>query len=133
MQKSRETRILYVDDYQDGCELVSTLLCVEKCNCNFTIANTPSEALRLISKDSFDLYILEAKLPEMTGVELCRKIRKIDKQTPILFFTGKERPQDRAASLAIGANEYLVKPNDLNRITETVKNLLNKKASLVLA
>jgi DNA-binding response OmpR family regulator len=133
MQKSRETRILYVDDYQDGCELVSTLLYVEKCNCNFTIADTPSEALRLISRESFDLYILESKLPEMTGVQLCRKIRKIDKQTPILFFTGKARPQDRAASIATGANEYLVKPNDLNRITETVKNLLNKKASLALA
>jgi DNA-binding response OmpR family regulator len=133
MHNSIEPRILFVDNYQDCTELVGNLLSVEKCSCNFTIASTPSEALRLIAEEPFDLYILESKLPEMTGVELCRRIRKIDKNNPILFFTAKWKSGDRAASIATGANEFLVKPNDLSRVTERVKNLLNKNSPLAMS
>jgi two-component system, OmpR family, manganese sensing response regulator len=132
MQNCLEPRILFVADYQDCCNLVGNLMYVEKCRCNFTIASSPSEALRLIAEEPFDLYILESKLPEMTGIELCRRIRKMDKDNPILFFTGKVKPGDRAASLATGANEFLVKPRDFNRVTERVKNLLNKDSMLAL-
>lgn len=122
-------RILYVEDYQDSCELVSMLLAVEKCDYNFSIANTAREALDLIGKQSFDLYILNYRLPEMSGVELCRRIRQTNSVTPILFFTGMARPADRHVAMAAGADEYLVKPDNLDKITTTVKRLLLRSLS----
>jgi CheY-like chemotaxis protein len=125
MSLSPNPRILYIDDYSDSCKLIDILLYTEKCKYSFSIANSPSEALELIASEPFNLYILENKLPEMTGVELCRKIRQTDKQTPILFFSGKARPFDRETSLNAGATEYLVKSDDRERITETIRELLN--------
>lgn len=125
MSVSKTPRILYVEDYQDSCELVEQMLWVEKYECDFTVAKTPTRALSLIEKEPFDLYILEYRLPEMTGVELCRRIRKADSQTPILFFTVVSRSDDRNVAIAAGANEYLLKPYDLPNLVDTVKRLLS--------
>ena len=120
-------RILYIEDYQNSCELVGQMLWVEKFDCSFTIAHTPSHALSLIGDQPFDLYILEYRLPEMTGVELCRRIRLTDAETPILFFTVISREAERNVAFAAGANQYLTKPYDLPILVETVKQLLSSK------
>jgi two-component system alkaline phosphatase synthesis response regulator PhoP len=62
----------------------------------------------------------------MNGIQLCRRIRQTDKQTPILFFTRRVRAFDRETSLAAGATEYIVKPADLEKITNTIKQLLGE-------
>lgn len=129
MQFSSAPRILYVDDYQNCCDLISTLLCIEKCNYNFSIADTPSEALKLIAGKPFNLYILENKLPKMSGIELCRQIRKIDKNTPILFFSKKANFFELNASIEAGANEYLEKTQNFNRITRTIRQLLTERTT----
>ena len=120
------SRILCVEDDKDSCSLIEFMLRQEDDGCVVTSAQTAEEAIDLIEKQSFDLYILDYWLPEMTGVELCEKIRQTDKQTPILFFTAMARPADRAAGRAAGATEYLVKPNDLSNLTETVKRLIHE-------
>ena len=124
MHFNSNPRILYIENPTNSCDLVGQMLWVEKYNCDFTIANTPSQALFLIDNQPFDLYILEYRLPEMTGVELCRQIRKTDRTTPILFFTVVSRTDDRDVALAAGANEYLLKPYDLPNLVETVKRLI---------
>lgn len=124
MGHSSTQRILFIDDYSDSSQLIDMLLYIKKCKYHFSTVNTPSKALELISSEPFDLYILEYKLPEMNGIELCRQIRLADKQTPILFFTRTTRPFSHESSLAAGANEYLVKPANLEQITDTIKRLL---------
>ncbi len=121
-------RILYVEDYEDSCELVRIMLASEKRGYIFSTTKSAFEALDLIEKESFDLYILDYWLPEMSGVELCCRIRQTDAATPILFFTGMARPADRGVGMAAGADEYLVKPDDLDKLTVTVKRLLNKNS-----
>jgi DNA-binding response OmpR family regulator len=128
MQHSSNPRILFIDDYSDSSQLIDVLLYIKKCKYNFSTANTPSKALELISTEPFDLYILEFKLPEMNGVELCRQIRQADKQTPILFYTRTARAFARESCVAAGANEYLVKPSNLDQITHTIKQLLGENA-----
>lgn len=120
------TRILCVDDHQDSCDLVSLLLYQSDNTHAVTAISTAEEALSLMAQQTFDLYILDCWLPKMSGLELCRKIREMDKQTPIMFFTAMARPADYAEGIKAGANEYLVKPNDLESLPETVKRLLNR-------
>ena len=119
--------ILYIENYQNSCELVGQMLLVEKFDCCFESANTPSQALALIANNPFDLYILEYRLPEMTGVELCRQIRKSDAEAPILFFTVVSSEAERNVAFAAGATKYLTKPYDLPILVETVKQLLLRK------
>ena len=126
MQQTTKPRILLIDNYSDSSQLIDMLLYIKKCNYSFSTANTPGKALHLIASETFDLYILEHKLPEMDGIELCRRLRQSDKQTPILFFTRRARAFDRESSIAAGANEYLVKPSNLEQITETIRQLLVK-------
>lgn len=121
---SSDRRILCVDDDNDSCELISLML--QSADGNYRVTTTPSGnmALNLIEEEPFDLYILDYRLPEMSGIDLCRLIRQSDAQTPIMFFTGMAREVDGKNALEAGATKFLIKPNDLDILTETVEELL---------
>jgi|SRR5215213_5343128 len=125
MRHSSAPRILYIDNNEASGELITTLRRAENCPYCVSTANTSGEALELIASEPFDLLILEHQLPEMSGVELCRRIRQTDKRTPILFCTGRTRLADCDVSLAAGATEYLVRPISAEYLIETVRRLLN--------
>ena len=72
----------------------------------------PAEALELIARGRFDLYLLDNWLPGGSGVELCREIRRSDPSTPIVFYSGAGLDFEREEALAAGAQAYLVKPGD---------------------
>ena len=119
-------RILYVDDNKDSCELAAVMLTYSDAECAVVAAETADEALRLIEKEPFDLYIFDYSMPDTSGIELCRYVRQFDRDTPILFYSGMAAPDDVTEGLAAGANEYLVKPNDLEKLSGTVKKFLSK-------
>lgn len=127
---STNPRILCVDDDQDSCELISLMLHLADSSYQVTTVSTARKLLDLIESQSFDLFLFDYALPEMTGIELCRRIRQTDSQTPILFYSAMAREIDRNAALAAGATEYLIKPNDLEKLTETVKRVLNKRLTI---
>jgi OmpR-family two-component system manganese-sensing response regulator len=85
---------------------------------------TPGEALRLAAAKEFDLYVLDYRFPDMTGIEVCKKIREIDPNTRIMFFTGEAHEHERQKMLDACANAYLVKPADIDKLTETAEQLL---------
>jgi CheY-like chemotaxis protein len=68
---------------------------------------------------------LHHRLADVSGVEICRQIRGYDRQTPIIFYSGAVFPQEKEAGLAAGANAYLTKPNDLEKIAGAVKQLIS--------
>lgn len=128
---SVSSRILYVDDNKDSCEMVSAMLPLyADWKYSVTAVESGDAAVSLLEKQAFDIYILDSVLPDVSGVELCERIRRTDADTPILFFTGKAREADRKKAIDAGASQYLVKPNDLIKLTETVKQLLNEKQRL---
>ena len=120
-------RILYVDDNSDDRDLAVVMFNYSDTDCQVISAESAEEALWLIEKEPFDAYIFDCWLPEMSGVELCRYIRQFDPDTPILFFSALARPNEVAEALEAGASDYLVKPNDLERLPETVKRYLSEK------
>ena len=118
-------RILCADDDNDWCELLTLMLRQADDRYQVVSVSTVQKALVLIENLSFDLYILDYALPDGTGTELCRKIRQNDSDTPVMFYSAMAREIDRQMAMEAGANEYLVKPNDLERLTGTIKRLLN--------
>jgi DNA-binding response OmpR family regulator len=72
---------------------------------------TAKEALSLIQTERFDLYLLDARLPDLDGFELCRRMRDLDADAPILFFSAGPFEADKKRGIAAGANDYVIKPN----------------------
>jgi two-component system alkaline phosphatase synthesis response regulator PhoP len=72
----------------------------------------------------FDLVILDVMLPHVSGFELCKEIRKYS-AVPVLFLSAKGTTADRVAGLKLGANDYLVKPFDLEELLLKIQILIN--------
>ena len=123
MPSNALTRVLCVDDDKDACEMLSMLM--NSYRIHVTCAQSAAEAWRLIKAGSFDLYMLDAWLPQTDGFEFCRQIRELDSVTPILFYSGAAYDADKQMGIAMGANAYLTKP-DVEGLIETVVDLIAK-------
>ena len=79
---------------------------------------------------SFDLIIMDIKLPGMDGYETTKKIREKDKNVPIISYTAYAREGDREKSIKAGCNEYFAKPANRLTMLNTISGLINKKDDL---
>jgi two-component system alkaline phosphatase synthesis response regulator PhoP len=118
-------RILIVDDDRDSSELIEMMLQYSNTPYDVTSVQTPEEGLRLAATQRFDLFVLDYRLLGMNGVDVCRAIRRMDADTPVMFFTGAAFEYERREAMQAGASAYLVKPDDLEKLLETVKDLLS--------
>lgn len=74
-----------------------------------TVCHDGREGLQQISNGEFDMILLDLMLPGLTGIELCRRVRKFS-QIPIIMLTAKDEVMDKVAGLDSGADDYLTKP-----------------------
>ena len=90
-----------------------------------TIADGPS-ALRFIqqNRDSVDLVVLDLMLPGMSGYAVCEALRASDQIMPILILSARTLAEDRTRGFDVGADQYMMKPFDLDEFLSRVKNLL---------
>jgi two-component system, OmpR family, alkaline phosphatase synthesis response regulator PhoP len=82
------------------------------------------EALKKFETQRFNLIVLDVMMPEVSGFEVCEKIRLTDTDTPILFLTAKDTGRDKVEGLKLGADDYLTKPFNLEELLLRVKNLV---------
>jgi two-component system chemotaxis response regulator CheY len=84
------------------------------------------DGLRRVSNDEFDIALIDINMPVMDGLKLIRLMRGEDslKHIPIVVITTEGASEDRERAIALGANEYLTKPIQANRVLEVVKALL---------
>lgn len=115
-------RILIVDDHQDTLDLF--VLIFTQLGHEVSAATGVAQALKAWKERHFDLLVVDSRLSDGTGVELCRQIRKTDQLTPIVFCSGLAQEQNQQEALNAGAQGYLVKPVSISLICETVANLL---------
>jgi two-component system response regulator ChvI len=73
-----------------------------------------------------DLAILDIVMPRMDGLELCRRIRSVSADTPVLFLTSRDEEFDRVLGLELGADDYLCKPFSLRELLARVRVLLRR-------
>ena len=120
---SHQKHILCVEDDDEICLLISNLLGL--INCEVTTAQSVGEALNKIESEKFDLYLLDNWLPGGSGLELCRRIRETDRETPIVFYSGAGYETEKQEALEAGAQAYLVKPADVSLLVPTIRELLH--------
>ncbi|MDC0948991.1 response regulator transcription factor [Gammaproteobacteria bacterium] len=128
MTDSREARILLVEDHHDIAELVYDHL--EDAGYTMDFAPDGKSALNLLADDEFDLLILDLMLPDIDGLEVCRRIREQMKQTlPILMLTARDTLEDKVEGLDRGADDYLVKPFAVVELEARIRALLRRGRS----
>jgi CheY-like chemotaxis protein len=113
-------RILYAEDDSDSRDMIRVLLKDRE----LVMAASVKQGLRLARLSQFDLYVVDGTFEDGTGVELCRQLRDFDITTPILFFTGLAGTSNLQEAMAAGAQAYLIKPNDIDRLASMVEKLL---------
>lgn len=85
-------------------------------------------ALHALSVESFDVLVLDLGLPRLDGLELLRRLRAAENAMPVLILTARDGLEDRIAGLDAGADDYLVKPFDLNELKARLRALLRRSA-----
>jgi two-component system response regulator RegX3 len=117
-------RILCIDDHEDTSEMLKLLLSQE--DYEVVTALSCEEALRLAKDGEFDLYVLDRRLPDGSGLELCQTLTKATPGVPCIFYSGDAYDIHRSEALAAGADDYVTKP-DIDRLIESVRDLLAER------
>lgn len=122
MQTKSIPRVLYIEDHEDTRELVTLVL--EQRNYEVVTGSTIETGVALAGSQQFDLYLLDSWLPDGSGLDLCRQIRKFDQVTPILFYSAAAYEIDREHALRCGAQAYLIKPSHPSELCNLVTSLI---------
>ncbi len=85
------------------------------------VANDGKTGLELALSQKVNVILLDWILPKMTGIEVCKSIRKTDTTTPIIFLTAKDTVQETIEGLKAGANDYIKKPFSFDELVERIK------------
>ena len=124
MDTVKRNRLLLVEDDQGAADLVR----VRMESAGFTVQTAASGAIALTEAGEHrpDLVILDVRLPDMSGYEVCHQLRRFYGvwELPILILTGMDKPVDQLRGFAHGADAYLMKPYDSDELVRTVNLLL---------
>jgi two-component system, OmpR family, alkaline phosphatase synthesis response regulator PhoP len=119
-------RLMIVDDDME----MRTLLAEYFRRLGFDVAEKESgmAALQTASTESFDCFILDVAMPEMSGLELLKKLRERGIETPALFLTAHDLLDDKVAGFEAGADDYLAKPFSPRELEYRIEALLRRKS-----
>lgn len=121
-----KARILHVDDHQDTRLMMATLLADN--GYGVMTVGTVAEALALVQESDFDLFLLDIRLPDGTGIELCQKLRAIRPSVPVLYYSAYGYDAAHQAALATCGDAYLRKPVSIEEVEAAIVRLLNNRA-----
>lgn len=126
MGTSGHKKILIVEDEHDILQLVKHYL--EKDGFRVSTAMTGIEALKKVKEDKPDLIVLDLMLPEMDGLEVCKRVRSAPDTAmlPIIMLTAKAEESDTIVGLELGADDYVTKPFSPKALVARVKALLRR-------
>ena len=119
--------ILCVDDHHDTSEMLQLLLAEE--NYEVHTAATMEEAARMAREVDYDLYVLDKRLPDGTGLELCEMLNRVSPGVPCIFYTGDAYEIHRREAMAAGAAAYVAKPNIEGLISSVHELLANSECA----
>lgn len=117
------SRILVVDDEPNIREVIC--FAVERAGMTSVVARNGTEAMMAFHRGSIDLAILDMGMPEMDGLEVCSRIRKVS-ALPILFLSARDEEIDRVVGLEIGGDDYVTKPFSPRELVARVKAILKR-------
>ncbi|MFI7131867.1 response regulator transcription factor [Nonomuraea sp. NPDC050153] len=123
---SEPARLLVVDDEPALREALQSSLEFE--GYKVVTANDGQAALDAVVADSFDAVLLDVMMPRLDGLTACRRLRASGNHIPVLMLTARDAVGDRVSGLDAGADDYLVKPFELDELLARVRALLRRGA-----
>lgn len=118
------SKILIVDDEKAMRDGLSDNLIFE--GYETVLAENGRIALQKSEESSFDLIILDVMMPEMSGFDVCKKLRQNNISTPVILLTAKGEEIDRVLGLELGADDYITKPFSLRELLARIKAILRR-------
>lgn len=119
----KKQNILVIEDEPSIADNITYALKFESFEYSWTTLG--HEGIELLTKEEFDLVILDVGLPDLNGFEVCKRIRETS-EVPIIFLTARGEEIDRVIGLEIGADDYVVKPFSPRELVARVKTILKR-------
>ena len=126
---SNTTRILIREDHRDIAEMLYDYF--ERRDYELDYASDGRMGFNLANQNEYDVILLDLMLPEMDGMDVCKKLREESKNyTPILMMTARDTLQDKVKGLDMGADDYLVKPFEILELEARIRALMRRKGQV---
>ncbi|HJP92891.1 MAG TPA: response regulator [Pyrinomonadaceae bacterium] len=122
--KSPKGRILCTEDDPDTRDLI--ILVLKAAGYDVCCTENPEETVKLAETQKFDLYLMDNWLPDIQGPKLTARIREFDSRTPILFYSAAAYDTDKESARRAGAQAYLVKPVENDKLVQEVARLIRE-------
>ena len=124
-------RVLVIEDDPDIGRLITLQLA--ELDCESRLVADGVAGLAEAQAGHYDLVILDLMLPRMDGLQICRRLRATEQQTPILMLTAKSSELDRVLGLELGADDYLTKPFSMLELAARLKGMFRRAEQLAAA
>ena len=126
-------KILVVEDEPNQVELIEFNLNSE--GYEVIVAQDGEEALDLAEEENPDLILLDWMLPKVSGIEVCRQLRrsKMTREIPIVMLTARSEESDKIRGLDIGADDYITKPYSIKELLARVRAAMRRPATSVIS
>lgn len=120
--KNKNKTILIVDDEVDYLTIAAKIL--RKEGYNIICAENGTDGMKLIEKKSPDLLLLDIGLPDVSGIEICKKLKNLKPPVkfPIILFTVRSELNYVGEALKYGAKNYIIKPFDMDKFVDTINS-----------
>lgn len=96
---------------------------------NVTIKYNGTEGLNAAAEGRYSLVLLDVMLPGLSGLEVLRRLRKTDQQTPVILLTARDSIPDKVTGLDIGANDYVTKPFEIEELLARIRVALRQNGT----
>ncbi|MEV4378070.1 response regulator transcription factor [Streptosporangium sp. NPDC049644] len=126
MGDGEAARVLVVDDEPALREALQSSLEFE--GYRVGVASDGQQALETLERESYELVLLDVMMPRLDGLTACRRLRAAGNHLPVLMLTARDAVGDRVSGLDAGADDYLVKPFELDELLARVRALLRRGA-----
>jgi len=127
LSSSQIFKVLVVEDNKINQTVTKKI--IEKNNCSCSIVNDGYQALDILSKDNFDVILMDINMPLMNGFETTRKIRLKEIRTPIIALTAFAKDEITEEALSAGMNDIIVKPFEPLKLFQVINDQINKARS----
>lgn len=119
-----KSKILIIEDEQKLSRVLQLELEYE--NYETGVADNGKDALRLIEEENWDLVLLDIMIPELSGLEVLRRVRRFDEEIPIVLLTARDEIHDKVSGLDLGADDYITKPFQIEELLARIRVLLRR-------
>jgi len=120
---SKDLTLLYVEDNQDAKEMTSMIL--EDFFDTIIFGEDGEDGFQKFQENHIDLVITDINMPKMNGIEMCKKIRAINNDIPLIILSAHNEDNFFIQSIHIGINGYILKPIDINQLTNLLSRVIN--------